>query len=119
MNPQDDNPSRIKKSDKEFVEKLNYEGVEFPVSQKHYNKIEKQNAIRINVFGYEDKQTYPIYVSEEKFGNQMNLLLITEDKSKHYVLIKNFNRFMYSYSKHKKENIFACIACSASVLKKY
>ena len=50
LNPQKKYPQRIRKAHKQYVEKLNYEGIEFPVSQKHYNKIEKQNDININVF---------------------------------------------------------------------
>jgi len=75
LNPQDKNPQRIKKDDKQYIEKLNYLSIEFPVSPKQYNKIEKQNNININVFGYEEKQPFPIYVSKEKFEDQMNLLL--------------------------------------------
>ena len=56
LNPQDKNPQRIKKSDKEYINKLDYSGIEFPVTTKHYNKIDKQNEININVFGYENKQ---------------------------------------------------------------
>ena len=41
---------------------------------KQINKIEKQNKININVFGYEEKQPYPIYVSKEKYEDHMNLL---------------------------------------------
>lgn len=37
------NPQRIKKSDEKMIEQLNYEGIEFPVAVKQYNKIEKQN----------------------------------------------------------------------------
>ena len=46
-----------------MVEQLNYQHTEFPVAVKYYNNIEKQNNININVFGYENKQFYPIYVS--------------------------------------------------------
>ena len=59
LNPQEKDPQRIKKDDKRSIEGLNYEGIEFPVSQKHYNKVEKQNDIRINVFGYETGQPFP------------------------------------------------------------
>ena len=64
LNPQDKYPQRIKKVDKQFIENLDYSGIEFPVTTKQYNKIEKQNEININVFGYEDKQPYPIHVSK-------------------------------------------------------
>ncbi|KAL9970109.1 hypothetical protein ACROYT_G022435 [Oculina patagonica] len=67
INPQDKYPQRIKKSDKAYVEKLNYDGINFPVNIKQFNKIEKQNEININVFGYEDKKPYPIFISKENF----------------------------------------------------
>ena len=93
LNPQDKYPQRTKKSDKEYINKLDYSGIEFPVTTKQYNKIEKQNEININVFGYENKQPYPIFVSKEKYDRHMNLLLITENDNKHYVLIKDFKSF--------------------------
>ena len=116
LNPQDKDPQRIKKSDKAFIQNLNYSGIEFPVTVKQYNKIEKQNEININVFGYEDKQPYPIHVSKERYENCMNLLLITENENKHYVLIKDFNKFMYNQTKHKERKHFCmyCLQCFSS-----
>ena len=116
INPQDKYPQRIKKIDKQYVEKLDYSGVEFPVGVKHYNKIEKQNSININVFGYENKQPYPIYVSKEKYEDHMELLLVTEKENKHYVLIKDFNRFMYNQTKHEHRKHFCmhCLQCFSS-----
>ena len=116
LNPQDKYPQRIKKSDRKYVDKLNYKGIEFPVTTKQYNKIEKLNEININVFGYEDKQPYPIYVSTEKYDNEMNLLLITKDENKHYVFIKDFNKFMYNQTKHRNKKHFCmhCLQCFSS-----
>ena len=116
LNQQDKYPQRIKKSDKEYVNKLDYSGVEFPIAVKHYNRIEKQNSVNINVFGYENKQPYPIYVSKEKYEDHMELLLVTEKENKHYVLIKDFNRFMYSQTKHEHRKHFCmhCLQCFSS-----
>ena len=116
LNPQTKDPQRIKKSDKAYVEKLDYSGIEFPVSIKHFNKIEKKNNIRINVFGYEEKQPYPIYISKEKYEDHIELLLITKDENKHYVLIKDFNKFMYNQTKHKERKHFCmrCLQCFSS-----
>ena len=116
LNPQNNNPQRIKKTEKSFVKKLNYDGIEFPVSIKQYNKIETQNSININVFGYENKQPNPIYISKEKFDDVLNLLLISENENKHYCLIKDFNRFMYNYSNHKEKKHFCmhCLQCFSS-----
>ena len=71
LNPQTEHPERIKKEDKKRINELNYDGIDFPLSQKHYNKVEKQNSIRINVFGYEDGQPFPIHISKETFEDQM------------------------------------------------
>ena len=116
LNPQEKYPQRIKKSDKEYVNKLDYSGIEVPVTIKQFNKIEKQNKININVFSYEEKQPYPIYVSKEKYEDHMELLLVTKDENKHYVLIKDFNRFMYNQTKHKDRKHFCmnCLQCFSS-----
>ena len=116
LKPQIKHPERIKKENKKMINEVNYDGIDFPLSQKHYNKVEKQNSIRINVFGYEDGQPFPIHISKETFEDQMNLLLITKDEKKHYVLIKDFNAFMYNQSKHKERNHFCmyCLQCFLS-----
>ena len=114
LNPQDSHSELIKRSDKHYLEKLDYSGIEFPIKINQYNKIEKQNEININVFGYENKQPYPIYVSKEKYKNHMELLLITEKENKHYVLIKDFNRFMYNKTKHRKHFCMHCLQCFSS-----
>ena len=123
LNPQEKDYQRIKRDDKQYIEKLSYKDVIFPVLQKHYNKIEKQNSIKINVFGYEENQPYPIHISKETFEDQMNLLLNTKDEKKYYVLIKDFNRFMYNQWKHKERNHFCiyCLQCfkSESILTKH
>ena len=116
LNPQKKDPQRIKKDDKQFIEGLNYKGIEFPVSQKQYNKIKTQNSIRINVFGYEKGQPFPIHISKETFKDQMNLLLIVKDEKRHYVLVKDFNKFMYNQLKHREKKHFCmfCLQCFSS-----
>ena len=46
----------------------------------------------------------------------MNLSLITKDENKHYVLIKDFNKFMYNHTKHKERKHFCmfCLQCFSS-----
>ena len=40
INPSKEHPERIKKTDKKIAEKLDYDGIEFPVQEKDFNKIE-------------------------------------------------------------------------------
>ena len=113
LNPQNKNPQRITKTDKNFIKQLDYSNIEFPVTVKQINKIEKQNNICINLFGYEEKQKFPIYISQEKFQDHLELLLINKDKKNHYVLVKNFNKFMFDQTKHncKKHFCMYCLQC--------
>ena len=105
---------RITKKDKEMIKKLDYD--KFPVSKKYYCKIERQNNICINVFCYENGLTYPIYVSNQKFKNCMNLLFISNENKSHYMYIKDFNRFMCNKTKDKNKKYFCkcCLQCSRS-----
>ena len=49
--------------------------------------IEKKNNICINVYCYDSKLTFPIYVSDQKFENAMDLLLVIDEKKSHYVYV--------------------------------
>ena len=60
-------PERLTREDKKLVNNLNYGGVGFPVREKDFSKIEKKNNMCINVFYYENKLVFPIYISNQKF----------------------------------------------------
>ena len=113
INPVKIHPERITKVDKKLVEDLDYGGVEFPVQEKDLNKTETKNTICIYVFWYENGRIFPIYVSEEIFGNLMDFLLVFNDDKSHYVYIKDSNRFV-SQNKNKQKKFF--IEVSYSVL---
>ena len=95
----------------------------FPCIKKILNKIEVKNNICINVFGYENGLVFPIYVSDQKFEDSIDLLLLNDDDKSHYVYIKDFDRFMFHKTKNKNKKWFcrSCLQCfsSESVLIKY
>ena len=111
------NPQRITKKDKEMVSELDYKGIKFPVSRKYYCKIERQNNICSNVFCYENRLTYPVYLSNQKVKNCMDLLLISDGCKSHYVYIKDFDRFRFN--KTNKKCVFVSVAYSVLVVKKF
>ena len=51
INPSKENPERLRKIDKKIVSDLDYDGIEFPLQEKIFYKIEVKNNICINVFG--------------------------------------------------------------------
>ena len=116
INPLKEHPERIKKTDKKIAEELNYDGIEFPVQEKDFNKIEVKNNICINVFGYENRLVFPIYISDQKFEDSMDLLLLIDDNKSHYMYIKHFNRFIFHKTKNKNKKWFyrSCLQCFSS-----
>ena len=51
------------------------------LSEKKFSKIETKKNICINVFCYENKLTFSIYISDQKFENSVDLLLIIDETS--------------------------------------
>ena len=98
--------ARITETEKDFAKKRYFKDIVFSVKVRDIHKIEKRNSINISVFGYENKQKHPIYISkkccEEK---HVDLLLIAEGK-RHYRLIKDFNSFMYNHTLHRRKKHF-------------
>ena len=90
----------LQKLTKILQKKSDFKDGKFPFKVRDIHKIEKKNPIAIRVFDYENKEKYQIYVSkkccEEK---HVDLLLIGEGK-KHYILIKDFNTFMFEHTRH-------------------
>ena len=109
-------PERIMKEDKNMINDLKYEGIKFHVSKKDYCRIERQNNICINVFCYENGLPCPVYLSDQKFGDSMDLLLISDASKSHYVYIKDFNRFICNKTKSKNKKYFCkcCLQCFSS-----
>ena len=58
------------------------------------------------MFSDENKMVFPIYMSNQKFENSMDLLLITDGDKSHYVYIKDFDRFMFHKTKNKIVKFF-------------
>ena len=106
INPVKIHPERITREDKKLANNLNYDGVGFPVREKDFSKIEKKNNICINVFCYENKLVFPIYVSDQKFQNSADLLLVTDGDISYYVYFNDFNRFMFHKTKNKSKKYF-------------
>ena len=104
-------PGRISKKNKEIADKLDYSGINFPVSEKDYPIIENRFNFGVHVFSYDDSYNiYPVYISKNNYNDCMDLLLIHSDEvdedtyeNYHYVYIKDFNLFMFNNTKCKNK----------------
>ena len=97
ITPVEIHPERISQKDKELTKELDYDDdVDFPVQEKDFSEIETKYYTCINVFRYENRLIFLIYVSDQKSENSMDLLLVIED----------FDRFMFHKTKNKNEKQF-------------
>ena len=58
------------------------------------------------MFGYENGLFFPIYVSDQKFKDSMDLLHLFDDDKSHYVYIKDFDGFIFHKTKNKNKKSF-------------
>ena len=110
INPVKIHPERITQTNKELVNDLDYDGIGFPVQEKDFSEIETNNNICIKVFCYENKLTFTVYNSDQKFENLMDLFLVINENKSHYVYMKDFDRFMFHKTKNKNKKYF-CKSC--------
>lgn len=94
----------------QFQDELDFGGIEFPVTIDKIGKFEKQNNISINVIGFENKVLFPIYVTKERFDIHVDLLLYSEGNARHYCLIKDLKKLLYSQNR-KKARMYYCRCC--------
>ena len=115
INPTNSLQERINKQVKKIAANLNYSDIVFPLDFNDYELIENSFEININVFGYENK-VYTCVFQKKPYAQVLNLLLITQESKSHYVFIKDFNRLMYSSTKHKDKK-HHCMPCLQSFIK--
>ena len=76
---------------------------------RDYEIIEERFSINVSAIGYENR-VFPLYASKKSNKQELNVLLISNEEKSHYGFIKDFNRLMYSKTKHKDRKHF-CMSC--------
>ena len=110
LHPVDHNPRRITKAVKDFAKKkLDFKDIKFQVKIRDILKIEKKKRILppLVLLVNENKEKYSIYASKKCSEEKHNDLLSTGEEGKgHFVLIKDFNIFMYDHTLHRGRKHF-------------
>ena len=105
-----DNPNHVSKY-RQYERELDMRGVSFPTPLTDVCKIEKNNNISINVFGYDEIDLiYPLYRTKQVKQVHVNLLLFMDEEKSHYCLIRNFSRLMAHRSAHTSKAYY-CYNC--------
>ena len=92
-----DRPSKYPTNDD-----LNFKGIDAPTPISQIPKVEKQNNLAINVFGWDKGVTIHRLSKQPQEIPRINMLLIEKAGKFHYTWIKNLNRLLYDQSKHKQ-----------------
>ena len=71
------------------------------------------------MFGYENRQTIPNLRFKKDFERHVDSLMIEKESQSRYVLIKDFNTFIYNQTLHLDRKHFVTIFCNVLVLYKY
>ena len=106
----------LKKPKKKMLKILILMELSFLFKKNILARLRKKNKICINIFGYKNGLVLSIYVSDQKFEDSIDLLLLINDFKSHYVYIKDFDRFMFHKTKIKNKKWFckSCLQCSNS-----
>ena len=98
--PQSKHADRVSKY-KPHINELKLNGVSFPTPLTDIGKIEELNEIAINVYGYEKEGFYPLRISS-KNQDPIHLLLLGNEETQHYILIKSLNVLLRKRTKYGK-----------------
>ncbi len=118
LNPVDKDSDRITKELKDQSEKLNWDGITFPVKVKDIHIWEKNNDKLVNIFGY-DEDTQKIYIVRLSDGCFSTTLEENKDKfislflhdDNHYCVVKSLGRLIGSQLSKKKNKKHFCLNC--------
>ena len=114
-------PQRISKL-KPYINKYNWEGIEFPAGPKDWKKFERNNktiALNILFVPHNTKTIRVAYRSQynNKRKKQVILLMITDGKKWHYLAVTNLSALLEEKSSNHHGD-FYCLNCFSSYTSK-
>ena len=106
-------PQRVSKI-KPFIEKYNWEDIDFISTSKDWKKFESNNKIALNIL-YVPHNTRKIHIAYKSRHNltrkkQVILLMISNGQNWHYLVVKNLSGLLRGITSTHKED-FYCLNC--------
>ena len=106
-------PQRVSKI-KPFIEKYNWEDIDFPSSSKDWKKFECNNEVGINILyvPYNTKKINIAYKSKNNLTHerQIILIMVSYGQKWHYLVVKNLSGLLRGIASNHKED-FYCLNC--------
>ena len=99
---------------KPFIEKYNWEDIDFPSTSKDSKKFECNNEVALNILyvPYNTKKINIAYKSKNNLTqeSQIILLMISDGQKWHYLVVKNLSGLLRGIASNHKED-FYCLNC--------
>ena len=107
---------KLKKTHKElskikpFIEKYNWEDIDFPSTSKDWKKFEYNNEVALNILyvPYNTKKINIAYKSKNNLTHkrQIILLMISDGQKWHYLVVKNLSVLLKGITSNHKEDFY-------------
>ncbi|XP_011067903.1 PREDICTED: uncharacterized protein LOC105154238 [Acromyrmex echinatior] len=97
-----------------YIAVLNLTGIEFPMTLKDIPKFERLNAVSINVYSIENRQVFPLWLTNDKKEKHVNLLYLQYSRNyniRHFAWIKNLSRLVRSQITGNESRKYFCDRC--------
>ena len=92
---------------KKFENNYDWSGLEFPDAINKIDVFKRKNDVSVIVLALKGSEVYIARKLERKSSKNVNLLLITDGKCRHYTAIKSLSRFLGSRNtRHKRKQYF-------------
>ena len=75
---------------------LNFKGVSAPTPLSELDRVERQNTLALNVYGWEDGGVVIHHLSKAEVNRRINLFLVTKGVQHHYPWVKDRNCLFYN-----------------------
>ena len=106
-------PQRVSKI-KPFIEKYNWEDIDFPSTSKDWKRFECNNEVALNILyvPYNTKKINITYKSKNNLTHerQIILLMIIDGQKWHYLVVKTLSGLLRGITSNHKED-FYCLNC--------
>ena len=96
---------------KEFTDNYTWSGLEFPVTISKISVFERKNDVSITVLALKGPEVYIARKSECKSSKNIDILLITNGKHRHYTAIKSLSRLLGSRNSKHAHKLYFCLNC--------
>ena len=93
---------------RKFKDNYDWSGLEFPVSIKDIGKFETRNNISVNILAVEGRDIYT-HRKGQRVGQEIKLLMVSEDGVWHYTAIKSLSRLLSSKNSNTKHKQHFCV----------